>query len=142
MKDRIMSILMSGTLVIFIMSANPTASQKQTPPNSLDTIPAKADSVKDVVSNDSLLEAASLKVDKAIKVVDQVGARVNRIEGNLNNLESRQYRIRQKLTPVQITNYNPKPRPATELVVRPDSVQIKPVEVHKASWWKRAFGRD
>ncbi|MCE6992113.1 hypothetical protein [Dyadobacter sp. CY323] len=143
MKNRIMSTLMSAALIILFMSTNPTASQENPGDVKTDTVPAGkpalSDSTSRIVSNDSLLNAVSEKGDRALEKVDANYTRGGKLELKLDRLISRQTKIRMQLVPVEIKASLPNPRPVTPLSVVTDSIQIKPVEMEKPSWWRRIF---
>lgn len=131
-------------VLMAVISGAPTASQKSDtvarPESAQYARPVQVDSVSSAPI-DSLLKVAHEKVDKAAVVMDKVGKRGDRIISKLESIKSRQANIRMMLTPIQI-EWNPQPLPPKELEASPAVPEIKPVQVHTPSWWKRNFGRD
>lgn len=137
MKKKLFSTLVFLSLVM-VMSANQTRSQKQV---DQDTIPAKVivDSVRTSVTNSVLLDSLSIKLDQIAEKVEKNTERGDRIENKVDNIRVRQVKIRLALMPVKVEPYQIRPVAYQALPIRVDSVVIRPIEMHKRSWWERKF---
>ena len=153
MKAKLISYLISGAFVFGIagviiptiivlaaMVAAPSNAQQNdsTPAN----VPVAVDSAAVLSPIDSAINSVTEKAKKAGENFDKVESGVSRVNNKLSQLQTRQARILKLITPVVLPVVAQRPIPPREYQVYPDTPQIQPIELQKASWWKRTFRQD
>jgi len=130
--------------LLLMSSANPTNSQKgqQDSAPVVRPVPGVRDSVDTVPLPiaPSRLDSVAAKAERVEKVFDKVDKKSAKVSRALSNLEVRQLKTLHALifseprTRVIIATI-----PPPKIGSNPDQPEIKPVEAHKPSWWRRTF---
>lgn len=137
MKKKLLSGLLLITLLLTVISANPTQSQKQravanvpaakpaedVAPPSTERITALEEKAKGIEKNlDSNLKRAD-------RMLYQVGALQTRQGHIMSTLAEREVKVLAPISDVQIE-------------ASPERPEVKPVEPTRPSWWRRVFGHE
>jgi TolA-binding protein len=137
MKKKLLSGLLLLALLMTVISANPTQSQKQKPADSAPVAKSAEAVIAPVTDRISVLEEKAKGVEKTL---DDDNKRADRMLYQVETLQARQGQI---LASFQKREVLPIP-PISQVYIKaaPDSPEIKPVEPSKPSWWKRIFSHE
>lgn len=137
MKKNILSGLLLITLMLTVISANPTQSQKQHP---VDTVPAAK--LVDTVPA-PLADRITILEDKVKGVEKSLDDDIKRADRMLYQVGSLQARQGQILASFQKRDVKVlAPISDVQIKTSPETPEIKPVTPTRASWWKRVFNHE
>lgn len=136
MKRKLLSGLLLVTLLMTVISANPTQSQKQQQGDivpaakSVDTVPPP------LAGRITALEEKARGLEKSL---DSDMKRTDRMLYHVSTLEARQGKILATFEKRNVLLLDP--ISDVEIKATPEKPEIKPVKPSRPSWWKRVFGQ-
>lgn len=137
MKRKLLSGLLLVTLLMTVISANPTQSQKQ---QAVDSVPAAKHVEPVIVPSNGRISALEEKAKGVEKTLDDDNKRADRMLYQVGTLQARQGQILASYEKREVRAITPISE--VQIKATPESPEIKPVEPSRPSWWKRVFGHE